>query len=138
MNLGQSLMALLALVLFTTITMSINRLRINATMQTIEHQVESEAINYGQSLMEIVTNTASNDAGFESLYSIFNNWTGQQTFTAGSGRTLYAHISVNTSPSLVRHTVPYRLVTISIYSTPDMLPNQLKSRYSASYSIWWE
>lgn len=134
MSLGQSLMALMALVLFTTITVSINRTRILATEQTIEHQVDLEAINYGQSIMEIISNIANTETGFENLRQDFNNTTRSHIFTTGSGKTLYAHIQVQES-GLVKEGVSYKLVTISVFADPER--TELKSRYRASFNKWW-
>ncbi len=136
MNLGQSLMAILSLVLFTTITLSINRTRIIATNQTIDHQVDLEAINYGQSLMEIISNIANTESGFFSLKYEFDNTTWSRTFTTGSGRTLYAHISIEDS-GLTKEGVDYKLAIISVYSDASMTGQHLKSKYQASFNKWW-
>ncbi len=135
MNLGQTLMAILALVLFATITVTINRTRITATTHTIDYQVELEAINYGQSIMETISNSAITENGFNSLTDSFER---ERTFIEGSGRTLYATVEVDDSPSLIRHDVSYKKVTVLVYSGPDRQENSLKTRYTATFNKWWE
>lgn len=128
-------MALLALVLFATITLAINRTRVTAATQTVDYQVELEAINYGQSIMETISNRAITEAGYNSLTGSFER---ERTFVEGSGRTLYARVDIDDSSSLVRHGVRYKKVTVSIFSEPDRQENSLKSRYTATFNKWWE
>jgi len=134
MNLGQTLTAILALILFTTITVTINRTRINATTQTIDKQIELEAITYGQSLVEIISNLAVTEAGYNNLSGTTLR---EKTFTPGSGTTLYSKIEVNTSGALVKHGVPYKLVTVSIYTDSSREEQFLSTRYKISFSKWW-
>ncbi len=138
MNLGQSLTALLALVLFTTITLSINRARISATEQTIDHQIELEAFTYGQSLMETVSTVATSESGYADLENIFyNNRDFRTIFAQGSGKPLYGEIEVVTSAGFIELGIPYKKVIVSVYRDESLQEQYLKSRYKATFSRWW-
>lgn len=139
MNLGQTLLTILALVLFATVTATINRARIHATEQTIDHQRELETISYGQSLIEILSNIANTESGFDNMATIVNdtNAIWNQPFTTDSGHILYPEVEINTSSSLVTQNVNYKKVTVSVYSDPSKDAEFLKARYATAFSKWW-
>jgi len=136
MNLGQTLLTLLALVLFATITTTINRARVSATLQTVDHQVELEAINFAQSLVEVISNRANTQTGYDSMAAIFNGMEPERTFTAGSGRTLYSKIEVDDS-GLQQLGAPYKKVTVSIFPDESRDEQYLKTRLVVTFSEWW-
>jgi hypothetical protein len=119
-----------------TISLNINKARLNSTVDTIELQVELEAINYGQSVMELVANLASTEEGYTNLESKFNNWQSSSTFPDGSGRTLYSKVLVSSeasNPTIFE--VPNKLVTVSVYS--DQARTKLLTRYKSTFNSWW-
>ncbi len=134
MNLGQTLLAVLALVLLSTITVTINKARINSTSQTIDLQAELEAINYGQSIVEIISNRANTETGYDNLKTLFHNWENSYVFSAGSGRTLYSKVEVDDTVAPVAG-VNYKKVTVSIYA--DENKTGLLTEYIVGFNRWW-
>jgi len=87
--------------------------------------------------MEIVSNIANTESGYQNLTSTFNNWENQKTFPNGSGETLYSSIVVEESPGLIRHGVNYKKVTISVFTDSTRISNHMKSEYTAAFNNWW-
>ncbi|MCB5231257.1 MAG: hypothetical protein WCX83_03135 [Candidatus Cloacimonas sp.] len=136
MNLGQTLLALLALALLVTISLSINKARFASTERTIELQVELEAINYGQSVMEIISNRANTEEGYNSLEDKFNNWTGNQKVSDGSGQTLYSKVIVESeADNTPLHEVPYKFVRVTVYADPAYEKQLVE--YKSAFNRWW-
>jgi hypothetical protein len=140
MNLGQTLLTILALVLFATITATINRTRIFATMLTIEHQHELEAVSYGQTLIEVLSNIANTESGYDDLEARVNdsNAIWNDPYTTDSGNILYSDVAVHTGTITVSsNNHEYKKVTVSIYSDSSKSDEFLKSRYITAFSKWW-
>ncbi len=131
MNLGQTLVAILALVLLVTIAVNINRARIGSIASTVDGLVDQEAINFGQTVLERVSQRAQTDTEYNALES-FHGEVIDETF--GSGRTLYAltEVELITGSDLPYN---YKKVTVSVYA--DSTLNNIRSQYSASLIPWW-
>ena len=138
MNLGQTLIAILALVLLVTIAVNINRARLSAIAATVDNLVDQEALNFGQSILELVSRRAQTNEGYDDLEEIFvgDGTTPFRQETFDSGRTLYAFVDVE---FVDEHetTKPYRhkQVTVSVYTDPNR--DNIRSQYSAGLIPWW-
>ncbi|MBW6516761.1 MAG: hypothetical protein K0B81_09150 [Candidatus Cloacimonetes bacterium] len=134
MNLGQTLVAVLALVLLVTIAVNINRARLGAIAATVDNLVDQEAINFGQNIIERVTLRAQSDADYNNLEANFHNAIFEDTFD--SGRTLYASTEVVQIDNPEGLPYGYKKVTVSVFS--DSLQVNLRSQYTASFIPWWK
>lgn len=130
MGTGQTLFVILALVLFATVTVSINRVRMNANLQTITHYQDLESINHGQSLVERLSKIASEESGYQNLQS-----TNITPTITNSGRKLYTSIVIDNTRSL--HNVDYKKVTVSVDDDSTMNASNLKSKHIVGFVDWW-
>ena len=135
MNLGQTLVAILALVLLLTVAVNVNRARLSAIAGTVDSLVDQEAVNFGQNIIERVTQFAQTDADYNSLEANFDDKLYIETF--GSGRKLFARTEVDLINDIdLPYT--YKKVTVSVFSdsTATGLQN-IRSQFSASFIPWW-
>jgi len=136
MNLGQTLLAVLALTLLLTIAVNINKARLGAVAATIEQLVDQEAINFAQSILEDYSRKAITEEGYADMNSTTT------TLTFDSGRVLYADIEVS-SYTDYNHEIDElqegKQVIVSIYADEEEGDyTDLRARNSATFFEWWK
>lgn len=118
MSAGQSLLAVGAILLLMNVTLNLNRSYVSALSDTFSHQIDIEAIQFGQALSE---NLFSAGRDYESLQHFFDNYddvTQPQSripFMTAFGDSLFATIEFSAEQTLL-HNVSGRKATITIYS----------------------
>ena len=134
MNLGQTLVAILALVLLVTIAVNVNRARLSAIAGTIDTLVDQEAVNFGQNIIERVTQYAQSDADYNALETNYDDKLFSETF--GSGRKLFARTEIDL---IADADLPYtyKKLTVSVYADSTESSSSIRSQYSASFIPWW-
>jgi len=136
MNLGQTLLAVLALTLLLTIAVNINKARLGAVAATIEQMVDQEAINFAQSILEDYSRKAITEEGYLDMSSTTT------TLTFDSGRVLYADIEVSDYTDYTHEIDEIqegKQVIVSIYAEEDEGEySDLRARNSATFYTWWK
>ncbi len=139
MSTGQTLLAIGALILLMNVSLSIHRSQINSLSGTLDHQIDMEAVNFGQSLMETVFYYVNEygelDAVFDNLYDVTDpNY--RLEYPTVFEDTLYATIGLSGEKQLV-HNVTGRQVTIRVYKKSDNDEYNLKVEYRGAVNPIW-
>lgn len=130
MGLGQTLIALLAIVLMMTMIVNINKAVISATADTVESQYQLEALNFAQSVVEGIRGGISSSADFADLYTNFHGI--EETGSFDTAYDLFATVVVDTTETLELHDVRYKKVTVTVFR--DQNKSRIISEYTASFS----
>lgn len=118
MNANQLLLALGALLLLMIVTTTLNRTYILALSETIENQLRFEAVNYAQSLTELVFSASEEYDQLDTLLGGMNDINDPlKRFTRVTlfGDSLFAVINL-TPDTTLPHGVTGRIANIQVFS----------------------
>jgi len=135
---GQTLLAIGGLILLMNITMSINRSQMSSLTDTFDHQLTLDAVNYGQSVIEVILYSVREYSELESLYQNYSDVTDPNSrlpYEASFGDTLYAVIGLSEETLLINN-ISGRHVSVFVYKKEknDYL---LLVEYRASVNSIW-
>ncbi|MCC5926888.1 MAG: hypothetical protein JJU41_10050 [Bacteroidetes bacterium] len=118
MSMGQTLLALAAISLFMYTAVNVNRTHVAAVGETVAKQQVSNAINYAQSVSELIYAQgqfyANLDTRFGSLNDV-NSPSGRLSYVTTLGDSLFATIELAPEEPLI-HGAYGRVATIQVYS----------------------
>lgn len=116
------------------VTLSLNRSYVAAFSETMSHQVDVDAINYGQALADNVfiagRNYATAAATFQNLDDV-NDPNKRLSFVTAMNDTLYATIQLSAEQTLI-HGVTGRVATISVFTQEAPGNFLLRTQYVAT------
>jgi len=95
MSSGQTLLALGAVALLMYIVLNVNRVYVSAATENINNQRNFDAINYSQTLNDLIYAHSGDYAAIDSLFGSFNNVNSQAsrlTYVSTIGDSLFATI----------------------------------------------
>jgi len=139
MNTGQTLLAIGALILLMNISLSIHRSQIHSISDSLDHQLDIEAINFGQSLMEAVFYSVNDYSELDALYENLSDVTDPDSrleYQTIFEDILYATIDLSGEKQLINN-VTGRQVTVRVYSISDNDEYMLKVEYKGSVNPIW-
>ncbi len=117
MSTGQSLLALGAVILLSYLALNVNRIYVASVSETTRFQHNLDAINYAQSLSDVVYAQAMNYAGIDSIFGALNNVnspSSRLSMQTSMGDSLFATI-VFGSEQAVTEGVNGRMATIRVF-----------------------
>ncbi len=135
---GQTLLAIGGLILLMNITMSINRSQINSLTDTFDHQLTLDAVNYGQSVIEVILYSVREYSELEALYENYSDVTNPNnrlSYEASFGDTLYATIGLSEETILINN-VYGRRVSVFVYTYENNEYSLLVEYIASVNSIW--
>lgn len=118
MSLGQTLLALAAISLFMYTAVNVNRTHVAAVSETVAKQQASNAINYAQSVSELLYAQgqfyAQLDTRFGSLNDVTST-TGRLSTVTPLGDSLFATVTLQPEEPLI-HGTAGRVATVRVFS----------------------
>tara|TARA_R110000868_G_scaffold259361_3_gene517212 strand:- start:41515 stop:41883 length:369 start_codon:yes stop_codon:yes gene_type:complete len=108
------------------LSISVNRSYLLATEQTVDHQLELDAINYGNSVSELMYSQIKNYATLDANYGGFsniNNPINRLNFTTSIRNELSATITLSAEQEVLQG-VNGRVATITVYAWENGIPIQ--------------
>jgi len=135
---GQTLLAIGGLILLMNITMSINRSQMSSLTDTFDHQLTLDAVNYGQSVIEVILYSVREYSELESLYQNYSDVTdpnSRLTYEASFGDTLYAVIGLSEETLLINN-INGRRVSVFVYAKEKNEYSLLVEYRASVNSIW--
>lgn len=118
MSTGQTLMALAAISLFMYTAVNVNRTHIAAVSETVAKQRASDAINFSQSISELLYAQGQFYNNMDTQFGVFNDVTNpanrMSTMTT-IGDSLFATIFIAPEQTLI-HGAEGRVATIRVFS----------------------
>lgn len=139
MSTGQTLLAIGALVLLMNISMAIHRSQIHSISDSLDHQLDIEAINYGQSLMEAVFYSVNEYSELDALYENLSDVTDPSSrleYETIFGDSLYATIDLHVEEQLINN-VTGRQITVRVFGKSDDADYLLKVEYKGTVNSIW-
>lgn len=127
MGLGQSLIALLAVVLLMTLIVNINKMIILSSTETVEGQLQMEALNYAQTVLDAIRGEVTTESDYEDLYDNYNGEEYNQAFD--TGYQLYAVV-------VVEEFSDFKSVRVSVFS--DAAKSDKLAEYETAFVDLWE
>ena len=118
MSMGQTFLSIGAIMLLMVVTTTLNRTYVVALSDTIEHQLDLEAIQYGQALSESVLSASKEYENLQQMFGHLTNVSNNQQrleFLTAFSDTLFATIHLSAEQQLV-HAVQGRKAHIRVYS----------------------
>lgn len=138
MSSGQTLLAIGGLILLMNITLSINRSQMSSLTDTFDHQLTLDAVNYGQSVIEVILYSVREYSELEALYQNYsdvNDPNSRLTNEASFGDTLYAVIGLSDETMLINN-INGRCVSVFVYVKEKNEYSLLVEYRAAVNSIW--
>lgn len=121
MSASQSLLAVGAILLLMNITTSLNRSYVAAIGETMSHQVDIEAIQFGQALSENLFSASRDYDNLDTLFGGFDDVTtpGKRfQFVTAFGDSLFATVQLGSEKTL-RYSITGRVANIEVFSKED-------------------
>ena len=120
----QLLKAILALALLSTITLNINRVIFLSRVENIDNQIRLEAINYGQSVVEILKTFT-----YDTIDDYIDN-NKEQTQAFDTGTPLFVSLSMKNLSMVTLDNINYKNILVSVYLESDKTNKLLEYTYS--------
>ena len=121
MSASQALLAVGAILLLMNITTSLNRSYVAAVGETLSHQIDIEAIQFGQALSENLFSASRDYDNLDTLFGGFDDVTtpGKRfQFVTAFGDSLFATVQLGSEKTL-RYNITGRVADIEIFSKED-------------------
>lgn len=118
MSMGQTFLALGAIMLLMVITTTLNRTYVVALSETLDHQLEMEAIQFGQAISESIFSASREYENLTQMFGHLTNVSNKQQrieFLTAFNDTLYATIHLSSEQQLL-HAVEGRTAHIRVYT----------------------
>jgi hypothetical protein len=130
MSTGQTLLAVGAIALLMATVVNVNRTYVNAAAESVQQQRNRDAINYAQSLAEIVYANASQYDTIETLFANandINDPTKRLTYITAIQDTLFATVIISAEVAMIQGKSG-KIATIQVYSRENgVLQQQVRN-----------
>jgi hypothetical protein len=139
MSTGQTMLAIGALIILMNISTSIHRGQIRSLSDSLDHQLDMEAIYFGQSVMEAVFYSVNVYDDLDSLYGNFSDVTNpgaRLEYAAFLGDTLLATIDLSGEKQLMTNVIG-RQVTVRVFEKTEKNEYIRKVEYTGTVNPIW-
>lgn len=121
MSTGQTLLALAAIVLLSIISLNIGSMHVEAVETTVENQEISDAMNFGEDLIEELQSYAYNYGQLDSRFGDLDDVTDQdkrRQYTSQIGKVYFATVELSSEETIL-HGQTGRRATVQIYEETE-------------------